>query len=279
MSRLADILAHLRSTSAGAPEYHEVIRLFIAVYDYLEQREETGIHVSAPSEHRLERIQGGLPVVSSEFITVDRKTFVIFLDGLLNVLKAEGKEGGEALDAIGAGFREERLDPAALFAAILGRNRAPLEEGAAERGIPAPLLEFVLEIPLKATLARYAASLAPEVVADWQERYCPVCGSRPGMAELIGEEGRRFLSCSCCAFRWRFHRLTCPSCGCADPEQLAYFTVGDGTVRVDTCKKCSRYIKTRDSRKGNDNVPLEAEDLLTIHLDLLASRAGYERGK
>jgi FdhE protein len=42
---------------------------------------------------------------------------------------------------------------------------------------------------------------------------------------------------------------------------------------------CSRYIKTRDSRKGGVDVQLEVENLLTIHLDMLATREGFERGK
>lgn len=52
-----------------------------------------------------------------------------------------------------------------------------------------------------------------------------------------------------------------------------------GMDEVGVCRKCSRYIKTRDSRKGNADVPLEAEDLATIHLDLLAGKEGFERGK
>jgi FdhE protein len=31
------------------------------------------------------------------------------------------------------------------------------------------------------------------------------------------------------------------------------------------------------ARKGGQDVPLEVEDLLTIHLDLLATREGFER--
>lgn len=54
---------------------------------------------------------------------------------------------------------------------------------------------------------------------------------------------------------------------------------GNGVTRVDTCKACSRYIKTRDSRKGAADIPLDLEDLLTMHLDLLAAREGFERGK
>lgn len=280
MSRTTELLAHLRTTVEQVPEYRDLLPLFIAVHGYLEGRAGvTGICVAAPEDHRPQRLAGGLPLVPEEALQVDRERFLSFLDGLLAVLKAEGKEGGDSLTAIGAGFHDGRLDPATLFVAILSRSRTPLEEGAAVCGVPAALLEFVLEIPLKAALSTYAATLPPETVEGWHEAYCPVCGSRPGMAELAGEEGRRFLCCSCCAFRWPFHRLTCPYCGCADPEQLSYFTVGDGPVRVDTCRKCSRYLKTRDSRLGAADVPLEAVDLTTIHLDLLASREGFERGK
>jgi FdhE protein len=45
------------------------------------------------------------------------------------------------------------------------------------------------------------------------------------------------------------------------------------------CRKCSRYLKTRDARLGDADVPLEAEDLATLHLDLLAGKEGFERGK
>jgi FdhE protein len=73
--------------------------------------------------------------------------------------------------------------------------------------------------------------------------------------------------------------LKCPFCGNEEVDKLAYFVAGDGPTRVDSCKACSRYIKTRDSRKGNADVPLDVEDLLTMHLDLLATREGLERGK
>jgi hypothetical protein len=42
----------------------------------------------------------------------------------------------------------------------------------------------------------------------------------------------------------------------------------------------SLIVKSESAdQKGDNEVPLEVEDLLTIHLDLLASREGFERGK
>jgi FdhE protein len=140
-------------------------------------------------------------------------------------------------------------------------------------------LEYVVEIALKGAVERVAEGYAPGTLAGSEEGFCPVCGSRAGMAELVGEEGRRLLSCSACTHRWPFKRLKCPCCGNEETEKLSYFSADDGPTRVDTCTACSRYIKTRDSRKGNAEVPLEVEDLLTIHLDMLSAREGFERGK
>jgi FdhE protein len=134
-------------------------------------------------------------------------------------------------------------------------------------------------VPLKAALEGVAEGLDPARFEGWKEGYCPVCGSRAGMDELSGEEGHRRLSCSACFFRWPWPRIRCPYCGNDDPETVSYFTAGEGPVRVGVCRKCSRYIKTRDARLGNASVPMEAEDLATLHLDLLAGREGFERGK
>jgi len=154
-----------------------------------------------------------------------------------------------------------------------------VDRAAAALSVPAPLLAFVLEIPLKTALERVSSSFHPGRFEGWKEGYCPVCGSRAGMDELAGEEGKRFLSCSACFFRWPYPRIKCPYCGNEDPSTLSYFTAGDGPTRVGVCRKCSRYLKTRDARLGNADVPLESEDLTTLHLDLLAAKEGFERGK
>ena len=183
------------------------------------------------------------------------------------------------LDRIGGGLSDGSLDLASLYVACLTRKRDVVDQAAAALSVQAPLLAFVLEIPLKTSLERLSSSLPPERFDGWKEGYCPVCGSRAGMAELSGDEGKRRLSCSACFFRWPYPRIQCPYCGNADPETLSYFTAGDGPTRVGVCRKCSRYLKTHDVRLGNADVPLEAEDLATLHLDLLAGKEGFERGK
>ena len=280
MSRSADKIAHLRKTAFEHPEYIDVLLPFEEIFRYVDGKEAaTGIRFAAPPANGPERVRGGLPLLSPEDLSVDRDAAAAFLSGLLDVVRRVGREGHADLDRIGGGLSDGSLDLASLYVACLARKRDVVDRAAAALSVQAPLLTFLLEIPLKTSLEHLSSSLPPERFDGWKEGYCPVCGSRAGMAELSGDEGKRRLSCSACFFRWPFPRIQCPYCGNADPETLSYFTAGDGPTRVGVCRKCSRYLKTRDARLGNADVPLEAEDLATLHLDLLAGKEGFERGK
>ena len=280
MSSTESKLTALRQAAETAPEYAAITPLFVAVYDYLLGREgTTGISIDLSRVDRTQRSSHGFPLISPAELSVDRSMLVVFLSGVVYVLERHGREGDAALQRIALALSSGELDPEPLVASILERRRAPLDEASLALDVPAPLLEYVFEIPLKAALELGAAGIGADAFPDWQENICPVCGARPAMAELAGEEGGRKLCCSACSYAWSFKRIKCPSCGCEEADKLSYFTAGEGATRVDTCTACSRYIKTRDARKGGGEVPLEVEDLLTIHLDLLAAKEGFERGK
>jgi FdhE protein len=270
----------LQEAALKTPEYAAIIPLFIEIYHYLDLAGgDTGIFFPVPGEYQQEQRENGFPLLPHDGLSVDVATCTVFLKGALYVLAQASREGSEKLEKIGQALDGGTLPLRVLFKSILERDRATMDAVATAIGVPTSLLEYVSEIPLKAALERFTAALPPELCDGWQEGYCPICGSRAGMAELSGEEGKRYLSCSACSFSWPFKRLQCPYCGNDNVEKLSYFTAGEGATRVDTCTACSRYIKTRDSRKGNSGVPLDVEDLLTMHLDLLAAREGFERGK
>jgi FdhE protein len=273
-------ISALQQAAKITPEYAAITPLFIAVYDYLRGREaQTGISVDLSTVNRAQRTASGFPLISAAELFIDREMLTGFLQGVMKVLEKHGTKGDAAMKRITRALLSGAVDPEPLLLAILERRRGPLDEVSLSLDVPPPLVEYIFEIPLKTALEQCAAGISPDAFTDWQENVCPICGSRPAMAELAGEEGRRRLSCSACSYAWSFKRLKCPSCGCEDAEKLSYFTADEGITRVDTCTACSRYIKTRDLRKGGDDVPMEVEDLLTIHLDLLASREGFERGK
>ncbi len=279
-ARTAEKLAAIERLSRERPEYRGILAVFRELYGFVAGREgATGIAFAVPAASRAERAAAGLPLLDAGAVRVDGGAAAGFLGGVVAVMARVGTDGRDELAALDRALARGMLDLPALFVACLSRDRGAVAAAAAAVSVPPPLLEFVLEVPLKTALEGFAASLDPAAFEGWTEGYCPVCGGRAGMDELAGEEGRRYLSCSGCFFKWPYKRIKCPYCGCEDPAALSYFAAGEGAMRVGVCRACSRYIKTRDSRAGNADVPLEVEDLATLHLDLMASKEGFERGR
>jgi FdhE protein len=111
----------------------------------------------------------------------------------------------------------------------------------------------------------------------WLRHYCPVCGSAPAMAQLLGTEpGRlRLLACGCCRDRWRYRRTGCPFCRTEDDHRLAAVAIeGQGGLRIDYCEECHAYLKTYEGR-GSESVFLA--DWTSIQLDVIALNRGLKR--
>jgi FdhE protein len=111
----------------------------------------------------------------------------------------------------------------------------------------------------------------------WLRNYCPTCGERPAMAQLVGKDpGRlRKLSCGRCRTRWRYRRTGCPFCDHQDEHRLAVVAVeGESGLRIDYCETCGGYLKTYDG-EGMESVLLA--DWTSLHLDLIARDRGFKR--
>lgn len=160
-----------------------------------------------------------------------------------------GEEAAES-EAREAGSREEQIDLIDLF----------IEESLR------PELEVVAE--------KYGALVEK---SGWTEGYCPICGKEPKIGEIReSEDGRRYLFCHQCGYKWHFRRIKCPFCGNEEQHSLAYFAVeGEESHRVDVCNKCRRYIKIVELPKSSEEVNLDVEDIATLHLDMLAYEEGY----
>jgi FdhE protein len=145
------------------------------------------------------------------------------------------------------------------------------------------LLRFLGWTAAVRSLAPVAAAFdrwrnAAEGVLDerWLRRYCPLCGSPPAMAQLVGADSgrKRLLACGGCGSRWVFKRTKCPFCE-ADAERLSSLSVqGEAGLRIDSCDSCRGYLKTYD---GAGNESLLLADWTTLHLDLLAQDRGLKR--
>ncbi len=111
----------------------------------------------------------------------------------------------------------------------------------------------------------------------WLRSYCPTCGSRPSMAQLVGADPARLrlLSCGRCKTRWRYLRTGCPFCKNQSDHRVAVLSIeGEGGLRIDYCEGCRGYLKTYDG-EGSENVLLA--DWTSIHLDIVAHDRGLIR--
>jgi FdhE protein len=140
------------------------------------------------------------------------------------------------------------------------------------------LIDLFMEESLRPELEIIAKKYG-EVVgkSGWSEGYCPICGKEPKIGEIReDEDGKRYLFCHQCGFKWYFHRIKCPFCGNDEQHSLAYFEVeGEERYRVDVCNKCRRYIKTVELPKSSEEPNMDVEDIATLHLDMIAYDEGY----
>ena len=112
---------------------------------------------------------------------------------------------------------------------------------------------------------------------QWMQSYCPICGSGPSMAQLVGMDPgrRRLLVCGCCRTHWQFRRIGCPFCENANDHRLSVLAIeGERQLRIDYCDSCSGYLKTYD---GEERESVMLADWTSLHLDLLAKGRGLKR--
>ncbi|MFA5321893.1 MAG: formate dehydrogenase accessory protein FdhE [Smithella sp.] len=140
------------------------------------------------------------------------------------------------------------------------------------------LIDLFMEESLRPELEIIAKKYGEAVEkSNWSEGYCPICGKEPKIGEIRKEEdGKRYLFCHQCGFKWYFNRIKCPFCGNDEQHSLAYFEVeGEERYRVDVCNKCRRYIKTVELPKSSEEPNMDVEDIATLHLDMIAYDEGY----
>lgn len=202
------------------------------------------------------------------------------------------RRAAEILDILGRHARDREADSATY--ALLRQERKIRElavrylEGGEEKlrsglpetgGINPEIAMFTTFNCLKGVFLEAARSLEGIETSQWEQLGCPLCGGVAAVGFLVGEGGQRHVVCHRCETRWRVSRLQCPYCRNTDHKTLGYFTIeGDmPEIRVEFCRKCTRYIKTWDLREREHRLP-EVEDLRTARFDQYAESEGFHRG-
>ena len=179
--------------------------------------------------------------------------------------------------AVSDAVDRRELHPQALFKNLLQGDDLFFQTTAAQIGADSKALAFLAYNAIQPSLELCAAQLACYLHAEtvWRKGYCPVCGSAPGLA-ILGEEGRRVLSCSFCRHQWRAPRIFCAFCENTPAGELHYFFAEEeNDLRVEVCDRCRKYIKSVDSRQTSRPLFPPLEQVASLHLDMIAAEKGF----
>ena len=272
-----ELLAQIDRVIQKRPLYKEALSTYRELVSVLE-----GIEPELPSVSKDEavaetKVEQGFPVFSREDLPLDLKATSSLFPRLLEHLSSQKREDSKALRKA---LDRVQTDPQWIehaITAFLSRDETTFTTMAQEVNLEPMVLRFVTSMALKPSLNALREAVGERIQKEtWNYGYCPLCGSSPDMASL-DDQGKRILHCELCGSEWRYPRLKCPFCENSEPKELGYFVSEEEEgFRVDFCKKCKVYIKTLDMRVVESPAPLELENIITLHLDMLAHEQGFK---
>ena len=261
------------------PHYRKILNFYgLMLEEYVKVRSQLQITVPEVDKKLVKtRRDKGLPLLGREGFTLDLEA----AHRLFSTISAIGQQStpkmGDEIPKITEAVEAGELD----LRELLSKHYDELHLGhEAERcGLDTGILSFLVQVSVKPSVTAQMEQLRGAIdLEEWLQGECPLCGSPPQMARWKDEEGKRYLQCSFCSCQWRWERIACPSCNNKDMESLHYlYSEEEEAYRVDLCDQCKGYIKTVDSRKLDYEPYVDLEDIVTLHLDILAMEKGYRR--
>lgn len=250
------------------PEWRPWLRLVRLALDELERGWDVEVGI-VPDR------ADGAPLLHDAVLSIRERRARQWLERLFaaaaDFCDGENPLGGSALD---------RVPPLALLEAAIRLDHQALATMAEAVGANAAAFGSLAQLAALPILHSARRRLAGEVpTTTWPHGYCPVCAAWPTLAEMRGLERERRLRCGRCGSDWRRNVLHCPFCGENDHRKLgALLEEGDEERRrVETCTTCMGYLKSVTTLGALPEAKLAAEDVTTLHYDLVAVERGFRR--
>ncbi len=280
---MADMLDQIKQQIARfkqeKPYYRAILDLYALILEeQAKARPRLKITVPEMNEKLVRsRLGKGLPLLGKEGFVIDLEA----AQRLFYALSAICQGATPKMNAEIPRIQEAAGQGTLLLSDLLRRHydMSFLKQAADHGGVDQAILTFLVRTSVRPCLEIQMKELRELVDLEaWLQGACPLCGSPPQIARLSGEEGKRHLQCSLCGCQWRGERIACPYCSNKVFDSLHYlFAEEEEAYRVDLCDQCKGYIKTIDCRKLDYEPFLELEDIVTMHLDILALEKGYRR--
>lgn len=271
-----ELLAQIDRVIQKRPIYREALSVYRELVVLLEEAGPEIEYASGDKKVGEIKAKEGFPLFSREDLPVDLKATSALFTRVLEHLSSKKREDKKALEKALERVRTDGQWVKRALSAFLARDEATIDAMAQEVSLDSTVLKFVTTVALKPSLNTLKGLVSGAIQkGSWEYGYCPLCGSWPDIAYL-DEQGTRMLHCELCGFEWSYPRIKCPFCENSDSKELGYFmSQEEKGLRVDFCKKCNVYIKTIDLRVAEAPAPLELENLITLHLDMLAHEQGF----
>lgn len=281
VATLRKSLMTIEDYKAANPHYTELLDIMADILILREEyRKNMKDSIFQVEENLIsQKMEGGLPLVDFTGKKYDLTHPKEYFNSLISIAEKRIPESAQSIAAIinNPLFNWEKIIRASFDHKIEESDVQNLStDNENEDNID--LIDLFTEESLRPELESVAVKYGKMVEKyGWSQGYCPICGKEPKIGEIRdGEEGKRYLFCHQCGYKWYFHRIKCPFCGNEEQHSLAYFEVeGEERYRVDVCNKCRRYIKTVELPKSSEEPNLDVEDIATLHLDMIASDEGY----
>jgi FdhE protein len=257
------------------PMYQEALLVYKELLGFLDEIKPAIAYDAGDASVREIKAREGFPLFSKVDLPVDRKGSALLFQQLLEHLASTKRKDKASLEQALERLKAEPGWVGDMIGAVLSGDEEKIITMSQEASLSPVVAKFLVHMALMPSM-RSLRELTTEIIQGyaWDYGYCPLCGSAANMAYL-SDEGKRFLHCELCGFEWSYPRIKCPFCGEQRTNKLGYFTSEEEEgYRVDFCKRCKRYIKTLDMRVIGFPAPLELENLITLHLDVLAQQQG-----
>jgi len=225
------------------------------------------------------RREAGFPMLRRWELPLDTDGAEVILKGVQELIPDDNALLRTAHRELEAALLDHADQREELWRSFMHHDWEPWEEWVTTDEVDLASLIFLARSCIKPSIEKVARALLNRfpVAKEWLRGYCPVCGSLPSLLILEGE-GEQKSYCSWCGSLWPIRRLQCPACDNQDHGSRGYLYVeAEPHYRVQYCEACGVYFKQIDARERLYPPFLPLEELTTLHLDLLAQRAGWKQ--